>query len=265
MAAYRLCPALAFVVLLPLSSPAAERMTDEQVKKLVEDIDAGYDAWKRGLEKENLDDAVIKTAERTIQVKVFLKDFEKAIDLVKDRYAPGSAAATEVLALLRLSSDVELRNRRQGLAPSSEWPALGAKLGALAGAYGLAWPIESMNVQPARLNDGELAARIQKMEASTKRLQSETEKAAKANKSIDKTTRESLKKSIQDLERTAKDVRERIQGDRPAEVEATKLLSQTGGIKKTLAGLSLPTAGETWQGVDSGAQAVARSFDLPNP
>ena len=59
-----------------------------QVKKLVEDIDAGYDTWKQGLEKKNLDDAVITSAERTVKVKDFLKDFEKAIDVLKDRFKP---------------------------------------------------------------------------------------------------------------------------------------------------------------------------------
>jgi hypothetical protein len=67
--------------------------------------------------------------------------------VLKGRFKPEYAASLEVMALLRRGSDVELRNRRQSQTRSSVWPALGAKLEALAHAYGLAWPVESMTVQ----------------------------------------------------------------------------------------------------------------------
>ena len=258
--------ALAVALALPIGAAGAERMTDEQVKKLIEDIDAGYKTWRQDLEKSNLDDAVITSAERTIKVKDFLKDFDQAIDVLKGRFKPDYAASPEVLALLRRGSDVELRNRRQSQTPRSAWTALGSKLDALAHAYGLAWPVESMSVQAARLNDGELAGKVERMENAAKQLQSETEKAAKANKSIDKATRASLKSSIQQLEQTAKEVRSRIKDDRPASVEVGQLLSQTTRVKETLAELSLPSAGgPAWPGIESGNEALARAFDLPKP
>src|SRR5262249_50244342 len=143
---------------------------------------------------------------------------------------------------------------------------LSAKLAALAGAYSVGWPVESMNVQAVRLNDAELGARIQKMEKSAKQLQGSAEKAAKADKAIDKATRESLKASIQQLERTAKDVPERIAGDRPATIEAGKLLAQVAGVKGTLDKLSLSGASAgSWPAIDAGAEAVARAFALPRP
>jgi hypothetical protein len=257
---------LAVALVLPLGAAGAERMTDEQVKKLIEDIDDGYRTWRQDLKKDNLDDAVITSAERTIKVKDFLKDFDQAIDVLKGRFKPEYAASLEVMALLRRGSDVELRNRRQSQTRSSAWPALGAKLEALAHAYGFAWPVESMTVQAVRLNDGELGGKVEQMEKAAKQLQSETEKAAKANKSIDKTTRGTLKSSIQQLELTAKDVRSRIKDDRPASVEVGQLLSQTTKVKESLTKLSLPSAGlPAWQGIESGNEALARAYQLPKP
>jgi len=262
MSCRRLYAALVLALLPSLGSAATtERLTDEQVKKLIQDIDIGYDTWKKGLEKENLDDAVITSAERTIRVKSFLEDFEKAIDGVKDRFKPDYAASPEVLALLRRGSDVELHNRRQGRTPSSEWPALATKLGTLAAAYGVGWPVQSMNVQASRLNDGELAARVEQVAKGAKALQGETEKAARANKSIDKAARESLKRSIQGFEQKAKDVQARLKEDRPASVEVGQLLSQARAIKETQGKLSLP-ATASWQGIDAGLEALARSFDM---
>jgi hypothetical protein len=41
-----LSAALCLVLFAPLTSARAERLTDEQVKKLIEDIDRGFDTWR---------------------------------------------------------------------------------------------------------------------------------------------------------------------------------------------------------------------------
>jgi hypothetical protein len=262
----RLAATLLVALALPLAAAGAERMTDEQVKKLIEDIDAGYRTWKQELERENLDDAVIRSAERTVKVKDFLKDFDKDIDTVKSRFKPSYAASPEVIVLLRRGSDVELRNRRQNLAPRSAWSTLSTKLASLASAYELPFPVESMDAQGVRLNDGELATRVEQAEKAFKQLQGDTDKAAKARKAIDKATRESVKGSIKELEQTAKDVSARIKDDRPANTEVARLLTGTGKLKETLAGLSLPASGGgAWPAIDSGTDALARAYDQPKP
>jgi hypothetical protein len=126
--------------------------------------------------------------------------------------------------------------------------------------------VEDVNAQGVRLNDGELATRVQHAEKAFKQLQSDTDKAAKANKGIDKATRESVNGSIQRLEKTAKDVGVRIKEDRPATTEVGQLLSGTGQLKETLARLSLPTSGgASWPAIEAGANALARAYDQPRP
>jgi hypothetical protein len=261
-----LAASLCIAAVLPTGSARAERLNDEQVQKLIEDIDKGYDTWKEDLEKRNLDDAKITTPERTIDVKSVLKDFEKAIDAVKDRFKPEYAASPEVLALLRLGSDVERYSRRPGETPSSAWTALSAKLGTLAEAYDLGWPVESIRAQAARLNDGEVASRVERMEKSAKQLEGEADKAAKADKSLDKAMREDLKTSIQGLERTAKDVRERVKDDRPATHEVGQLLSQARDVEGLITRLRLSPAGNSaWEGIESGSDTLARAYGLRRP
>lgn len=261
---------LALGVVLSTAAPAlpAERQTDEQIKKLIEDIDGGYETWKDDLEKRNLDDAVITSAERTVKVKDFLKDFEKAIDTLKDRFKPEYAATPEALALLRKGSDVELRNRRQGenATSSSAWIALSAKLETLARAYDVGWPLQSMQVLPSRLNDRELAAKVQRMENASKTLRSETDKAAKANKTIDKASREALKTSIDQMGTQAKDIRSRIEGDRPGAVEVGALLAQAASVRDAQKKLALSTANApAWKEIDAGTEALARAYELKKP
>jgi hypothetical protein len=254
---------LALALALPFAAAGAERMTDEQVRKLIDDIDDAYGTWKKDLQRENLDDAVINSAERTIKVKDFLKDFDKDIEVLKSRFEPSYAASLEALTLLRRGSDVVLHNQRAGRTPTSSFAVLGTKLEALAHAYEVGWPIQSMQVLALRLNDGELANKVAMVEQSAKQLRDQTDKAAKANKSIDKATRESLKTSIQRIEQQAKDVGSRIKDDRPAGVEVGQLVSRTGSLKQTLAQLQLSTAqGAPWHGIESGTEALARAYDV---
>jgi len=104
------------------------------------------------------------------------------------------------------------------------------------------------------------------MDAAAKLLQKDTEKAAKANKSIDKATRESLKGAIQQLQEKAKDVRTRLEDDRPASVEVGQLFSETAKVKEMVARLSLSSAaGPGMTGIDAGNEALARAFELKAP
>ena len=101
------------------------------------------------------------------------------------------------------------------------------------------------------------------MQKSAKDLRNEADKAAKANKSIDKAAREAIKGSIQEFERTTKEVQERIKNDRPASTEVGQLLSQAKSMQNSLSKLSMSqTGGEAWSGVQAGCQVLARAWGM---
>jgi hypothetical protein len=158
----RILACLAVALVLPIG--AAGRTNDRRAGQEADrDIDAGYRTWKQDLEKDNLDDAVITSAERTIKVRTSC-DFDEAIDVLKGRFArvrrqPGGHGPAPA------RSDVELRNRRQSQTRSSVCRPWG-EAEALVRAYELSWPVESMTVHAVRLNDGELAGKVEQMEKS---------------------------------------------------------------------------------------------------
>lgn len=246
---------------------AAERLTDEQVKSLIEQVDKGFDRWKDGLERANMDDAVIRSAAGTLDVKQFLKGFEDDLDKLKDKFKPENAATAEASAVLRKGSDVDRRYRQRGGAANSEWNSLSSNLGALAAAYGMAWPIESLDAQPARVNDKEMVTRLQEVERAAKTLGNEADKAAGKDKAFPKADREALKSSTKQLESTVKELRSRINDDKPGSAEAKNLLQQVAALEPRVKALqALATPGKTaWSGVINGAQMVARAFGEPMP
>ena len=55
----RLCGPLVFAFMVPIGAAGAERLTDEQVKNLIQDIDLGYETWKKDLQKNYWDNAAL--------------------------------------------------------------------------------------------------------------------------------------------------------------------------------------------------------------
>ena len=74
-----------------------------------------------------------------------------------------------------------------------------------------------------------------------------------------------MKAQVQRLESMSKDVRSRIQDDRPAAVEVDQLLAQTTKVRETLTTLSLFSAGGAWRGIETGTDALARAYHAPKP
>ena len=248
------------------SAVATERVTDEQVKVIIEDIEKGFEAWKEDIEEHHLEKSMIMSAKGSITLESFLEDFEKAVENVKDRFQPRkNAANSEVVAVLRLGSDVVAQNRRQNQAPRSTWVPLASKFDALARAYHLTWPAQGAYVQPQRLTDEELAEKVEQLKNSSEQLWDEKKNAIENDKAISDANRKSLERSIEQLKEMADGIHSRVENGRPAAVEVGQLFGQVKTVRATLTRYSLFSAGGAWRGIDIGAEALAREYALTKP
>jgi len=254
------------LALVAQSAVAAERVTDEQVKVIIEDIGKGFEVWKEDIEEHHLEKSTIMSARGSITLESFLEDFEKSVENVKDRFQPRkNAANSEVVAVLRLGSDVVLQDRRQNQAPRSTWVPLASKFDALARAYHLTWPAQGTYVQPQRLTDEELAERVEQLKNSSEQLWDEKKNAAENDKAINDATRQSLERSIEQLKEMADGIHSRVESGRPAAVEVGQLFGQVKTVRAALTKYSLFSAGGAWRGIDIGTEALAREFALTKP
>ena len=252
---------LGLMAVLAVPALAAERPSDKAVEQQGKQIKEGFDIWKKALEKKNLDDAVIRSAAGTIDVKEFLKGFEKDIDTFNDRFKSTRSAGPEALTLLRRASDVERRVRQQGSATPAEWAALATQCKALAAAYLVVWPIETMDATANRLGDKELAAQLEEMGRLAKRVKGPADDAAKKNTNMDKATRETMKLEFDGVARLAGEVANKIKGGEAAAVQVSQLLAVTFSVNGKLASLDLPQAAKNdWSVVDRAAATVANAF-----
>ncbi|MCX6550011.1 MAG: hypothetical protein NTY02_03205 [Acidobacteria bacterium] len=247
---------------LAVPSFAAGRLNDKAVEQQGKQIKAGFETWKKALEKKNLDDAVIRGAAGTIEVKEFLKNFERDISTFNERFQSTKSAGPEALTLLRRASDVERRaSSQQGSAVPSEWQAFSRQCAVLAGAYGVVWPIEAMDATASRLGDKEVAGHIEQIGQLAKRVKGPADDAAKKSTTVDKAARETMKLEFESVARLAGEAANKVKSGSPVSAEVSQLLAVTSSVHGKIATLSLPqAAANDWSGVDRAAAIVAGAF-----
>lgn len=255
---------IAFVMCAGLALPAraSERLNDKQVKAAVENLQRGFETWKDALEKRNLDDAVIRNASGTIEVKKFLKDFKEELDLLKDRVKPEYAANPEMTTVLRRASDVERRAQQPGQNPLPEWKTFSAQFAALAAAYGTTFPMPSADATAMRWADKEVAERLADIERQSKVVAKEADNAMKVSKAP-AADRDKAKQALTALGASAKQTGEMLKKGTAtvAQAEATlKAIKNAGDI---VGGLAMAGPGKTaWDTIGKQATVVAKSFSI---
>lgn len=217
--------ALAF---LPASVAAqgSERLNDQQLTRLVENVGKSFDHWKDDLEKRDVDDAKISNASGVIDVKKFVNDMKKDIETVDGRLKSSYAANPEVTAMLRRASDVERRYASQPQGAPDAWKGLSGQLKALAAAYGLPWPVDTAAANAQRRMDGELASEVKRIASGADQLRNVALKAASDAKQP-KSVRDQADASMKEWKKSAELLADNLNGHRAVLHDATRMLELT--------------------------------------
>jgi hypothetical protein len=213
---------------------AADRLTDKDVKSLVERIDQGRDKFKDGLD-DQLKNTILRGPSGEVNVKQYLDDFKESIDKMKDRMKPGYAASSEVAAVLRQGSGIERFFRQQppGTKGESEWNRLATDLKSLAGAYGADFPLAE-GAAVRRVGDGELANIATQIAQGTEGVKKSLDNELKKDTSVDKATREGIVKETEQCSKDAKSLSEKIKDGKPSSAEAEGVLACTTRLQTFL-------------------------------
>src|SRR4029453_15110999 len=135
---------LLFGLLAMCSVPllAADRLTDRDVKALVDRIEKGRDKFDDALD-DKLKHSIVRGPNGEVNVDAFLNDFQKNIDRLEERLKPDYAASAEAGTLLRQATviDAFFRQQPSGTRGESEWNRLATDMKALAKAYGAQFPL----------------------------------------------------------------------------------------------------------------------------
>lgn len=212
---------LAILVLLPWAAAAQNaRLTDGDLKKLIEEADHDRDRFEDALDG-NFKDSIVRGARAEVSVKHYLDDLQENFKRLEERYSPEYAASEEALTVLRQGTDIGkfMKTQPDSMKGMSEWNRLATTLGTLGSAYGASFPV-GQDTAARRINDKEAAKAAEKAADGADELKN----AIGGDKAIPKDRRNALKNQAEALKEICETVKSRLNDGKPATAEARQML-----------------------------------------
>ena len=241
----------------------AERLSDKDVKSLIERINNERDRFEDQLDGE-LKRTILRGEKGEVHVERYLDDLQENVGKLKERFKPEYAASAEVTTLLRQGSDIHrfMAKQKPNLDGASEWNRLSASLEQLAAAYGTTMPIGE-GQQGRRMNDREVQKAADAIAKGADRFKKELDSSLKTDKAVDKATREAAVLEAESFKQDAKELGSALGDGRPASGEAKALLDRAAKIRTAIAGRTLAgPARAAWSSIESGLNDIGQGFGL---
>jgi hypothetical protein len=256
---------LTALLLIAVPAFAADRPTDREIKQLIDRLYEERDRFEG-----NLDGALKRTTfkgpQGEVNVERVLDDLQENVGTFRDRFKPDYSASTEAGAVMRQATGIHryLSSQPPTLKGQSEWNRVVTTLGEIAAAYGTTFPLPD-GAAPRRYNDPEVKKAAELVGAGADRLKSVLDTALKADKTIDKPTREAALKDVESLKNAAKTLASRIGDSQPASADAKALLDRMAAAQTAAARSSAPAVQTAVGGMRASATTIAQAFGISAP
>ena len=115
------------------------RLSDKEVERILHGIEEQSGKFRSSLDSA-LDKSSLNNTDREDDVNAFIKEFDREVRRLHDRFDEHKSVAADVQAVLDRAARIEGFMRRRGLTEAqNEWSALRANLDQLAEAYSVTW------------------------------------------------------------------------------------------------------------------------------
>jgi len=256
----RFVTAAALIVFVSMPVRAGDRLTDRDVKALVEKIDDGRDKFESELDND-LKHTVVRSATGEMDVKRALDDFKESVDRLKDRLKPEYSASTEATAVLRRATalDAFIKQQPAGLKGASEWNRLAADIKTLAAAYGADFPLgEGASVR--RIGDQEVATAAEQLAKAGEQLKKSLDADLKKSTTVSAQDRQGAIADAEQWSKDAKALRDRVKDGKPSSAEAERVTADAAKLKAFVEGKTLPASAAAWSSASAPLQTLAQAY-----
>lgn len=204
----------------PIGAQTGQRMSDKDVKEIIEAVDQARDRFEDQLDG-TLKDSVVRGPNTEVKVSAYLDDLQENVKKLKDRFNSQYAASAEAGVVLRQGSDIErfIRAQPKEIKGGSEWDTMAMNLGKLAAAYGTTFPLPD-GASVRRINDGEAAAAADALGKQADALK----KAIERDTTVPKEQRAGVVGDLNELKKQANTVKSRTADSKPATAEARQVV-----------------------------------------
>lgn len=243
-----------------LAQTQPQRLSDRDVKALIEEVDQERDKFEGNLD-DRLKGSVIRTATAEVKVSAALQDYQDNVKRLKDRFTPEYSASAEVTTVLKQATtfDKFIKESPTVTKGRSEWDREAASLMRLAAAYGTTFPIPE-NAAVRRMNDREVAGAANDIAQAADRIKSEFDKVP--DTALPKPEKAAIKKDVELLGKQANAVKSRLNDGKPATGEMQQLLAQVAVVQKVVDSRPNPGATMFWGDVQKSLAKLQQAFGL---
>ena len=250
----------------PLLVTASERLTDQEVKALLESIEKKRAAFEAALD-DTLKNATIKSERGEVNTNEFFDDLQDQVRRARERFSSSYSASSEVLSLLQFATrlDAWASTQPAGFRGSREWGALATDFRRLAAAYnsGLLRPGQkSLGAQARRFNDAELVTVAANVEKNMDAFRNAYDSALAANTNLTPASRKTAIQNVDAMKDSARALNAALGKKQKGVTEANALLK--GSAVMIDATLKLPpnsSAAAAWAPVREELSKVALAYE----
>jgi hypothetical protein len=234
---------------------APVRVSDQQVKKLIEQVWDARDSFEGNLD-DSVKESTMRTATTDAKVLSVLQDLQDNAGKLRDRFKPDYAAGAEVETLLKQATMIGAAMDRASITKGrSQWDELAATLKSLAGVYGTTFPLPD-GASVRRLNDGETAAAAATVASSADEIKKQIDKS----KELAKPDKDTGKKAADALAKGANTLKSKIADGKTATGELRQVSDQISTLRAFLAAHPVPSAAAAASTMNGAMAKLQQSF-----
>lgn len=240
-----------------LAQARPERLSDDDVKKLIAQVDEGRDKFEGNLDGD-FKDSTVQGPNGATKVSRALQDYQDSTQKLKSGFNADYAAGPEVATVLRQSTAIDafMRQAPGTMKGRSEWDRQTVNLRQLAGAYGTSFPLPA-GATARRMNDEEVAATAGSIAAAADRFKSDLDNAA----GLAKPDKDAAKKDADLVSDQAKAVRSRLGDGKPATGEMQELVVRVRRLQTFVSAHPGPGV-SNWQALQASFGKLQQAFGL---
>lgn len=240
-----------------LAQARPERLSDKDVKTLIDQVDQGRDKFEGNLDGE-FKGSTLRGPTGEMKVSGALQDYQDNTKKLQDRFTADYAASTEVATVLKQSTTIDtfMQGSANSMKGRNEWDRQVVYLKQLAAVYGTSFPLPD-GAAVRRMNDKETAGAAAAIGAAAGRFKDDVNKTT----TLAKPDKDAAKKDLDQLVKLADTVKSRTSGGNPATADLRQLLDQVAKVEAFVG--AHPIAPMTnWQAVQTSLATLQQAFGV---
>jgi hypothetical protein len=240
-----------------LAQARPERLSDKDVKTLIDQVDQGRDKFEGNLDGQ-FKGSTLRGPAGEVRVSGALQDYQDNTKKLQSRFTADYSASAEVATVLKQSNAIDtfMQGSANTMKGRNEWDRQVVYLKQLAAAYGTTFPLPD-GAAVRRMNDKETANAAGAIGAAAGRFKDDVNKTS----TLAKADKDAARKDLDLLIKQADTVKSRTSGGKPATADLRQLLDQVAKIEAFVG--AHPIAPMTnWQSVQTSLGKLQQAFGV---